>query len=229
MASALLEQRGGLGYNTRIMEQLLIATQNRHKAEEIAELLAAMPLCVITLADGYPDVDLPETGDTFMANARQKALAAASLTGMLTLADDSGLAIDALGGEPGVHSKRFAPTDGERIARVLALLQNIPEARRTARFHCAVVIARPGEVLAEIEETAEGRIIHAPRGARGFGYDPIFQPDGSQRTLAEFDLEEKNAISHRGKAFRKAAAWLQAMRPSFCLNADLSEGEGHHA
>ena len=192
-------------------EILLVATQNRHKAEEIGELLAGLPVRVITLADVNPDLDLPETGDTFMANAREKALTAASLTGMLTLADDSGLAVDALGGEPGVHSKRFAATDPERIAKVLGLLADVPAARRTARFHCAVVIAQPGEVLAEIEETVEGRIIDTPRGAQGFGYDPVFQPNGFDRTLAELDMDEKNAISHRGKAFRKAAELVHAL------------------
>jgi len=190
---------------------LLVATQNRDKAEEIAALLADLPVQVITLADINPELELPETGATFMENAREKALTAAGLTGMMALADDSGLAVDALGGEPGVHSKRFAFTDTERIAKVLELLQDVPDDRRTARFHCAVVIARPGEVLAEIERTVEGRIIRAPRGTNGFGYDPIFQPLGYDCTQAEMSLEEKNAISHRGKAFRKAAEFLHRL------------------
>lgn len=190
---------------------LLVATQNRHKAEEIAVLLADLPVRVQTLADVDPNLDLPETGETFLANARQKAVAAADLTGLLTLADDSGLAVDALDGAPGVHSKRFAATDAARIAKLLARLDATPDARRTARFHCAVVLARPGAVLAEIEETVEGRIIRAPRGDNGFGYDPVFLPDGFDRTLAELGMDEKNAISHRGKAFRKAAALLHAL------------------
>jgi XTP/dITP diphosphohydrolase len=187
---------------------LLVATQNRHKAEEIAELLVDLPVQIITLADINPDLDLPETGATFMENAREKALTAAGLTGRPALADDSGLAVDALNGEPGVHSKRFAPSDDARIAKLLELLTGVPDDRRTARFHCAVVIAQPDKVLAEIEETVEGRIIRSPRGTNGFGYDPIFQPDGFDRTQAEMTLEEKNAISHRGKAFRKAAEFL---------------------
>jgi len=187
---------------------LLVATQNRHKVEEIAKLLADLTVRVIALADIDPDIELPETGDTFWENAREKALTAAELTGMTVLADDSGLAVDALDGEPGVHSKRFADSDAGRIAKLLDLLADVPDNRRSARFHCAVAIARPGEVLAEIEETVEGRIIRAPRGRQGFGYDPIFQPDGFDRTQAEMSMEEKNAISHRGKAFRKAAEFL---------------------
>ena len=187
---------------------LLVATQNRHKAEEIAVLLDGLPVRVVTLADINPGLDVPETGATFLENAREKAVTAAALTGMLTLADDSGLAVDALGGAPGVHSKRFADTDAARNAKLLGLLAAVPDDRRTARFHCAVVIARPGEVLAEIEETVEGRIIREPRGTHGFGYDPIFLPDGFDRTQAEMSMEEKNAISHRGKALREAAAFL---------------------
>jgi len=188
-----------------------VATQNRHKAAEIAALLDDLPVRVITLADIDPSLDLPETGATFMENAREKALAAARRTGLLTLADDSGLAVDALGGAPGVHSKRFADTDPERIAKLLELLKDVPDDHRAARFHCAVVIAQPGEVLAEIEETVEGRITRAPRGMQGFGYDPIFQPDGFDRTQAEMTMEEKNAISHRGKAFRRAAEFLHRL------------------
>ena len=190
------------------MKTLLIATQNPHKAEEIAALLGDFPMRVVTLADIAPELDIPETGDTFRANAREKALAAARATGLLTLADDSGLAVDALGGQPGVHSKRFAATDAARIAKLLALLADVPAEQRTARFHCAVAIATPDGVLAEIEETVEGHMLTTPRGTQGFGYDPIFQPLGKDRTLAEMGMEEKNALSHRGKAFRKAAQWL---------------------
>lgn len=188
---------------------LLVATQNRHKADEIAVLLDDLPVQVVTLADINPGLEMPETGTTFLENAREKAVRAAGLTGMLTLADDSGLAVDALDGAPGVHSKRFAATDAERNAKLLNLLAAVPDDRRTARFHCAVVIAQPGEVLAEIEETVEGCIIREPRGTHGFGYDPVFLPDGFNRTLAEMSTTEKNAISHRGKSLRKAAEFLR--------------------
>ncbi len=193
-----------------MMETLLVATQNRDKAREIAQVLGDLPVRVVTLADVAPDLDIAETGATFMENARLKAQAAARATGLTALADDSGLAVDALGSEPGVHSKRFAPTDAARNAKILEALRDVPDDRRAARFHCAVVIANPDGVLAEIEETVEGVIIRAPRGENGFGYDPIFQPLGETRTTAEMTTAEKNAISHRGKAFRKAAAWLRA-------------------
>lgn len=191
------------------METLLVATQNRHKVAEIAELLAGLTIRVLTLAEVDANLDIPETGATFLANAREKARFAAQHTGLLTLADDSGLAVDALQGAPGIHSKRFAPTDPERIAKLLQLLKNVPEAQRTARFHCAVALATPTEVVTEIEETMEGFIADTPRGSNGFGYDPIFLPLGSQLMLAEMSMEDKNAISHRGKAFRRAAAFLR--------------------
>jgi XTP/dITP diphosphohydrolase len=193
-----------------MIEILLVATQNRDKAREIAAVLGDLPVRVVTLADVAPELDIAETGDTFMENARLKALAAARATGLTALADDSGLAVDALDGAPGVFSKRFGPTDAERNEKLLALLRDVPDHRRAARFHCAVAIATPAGVLAEIEETVDGAITRAPRGADGFGYDPIFQPTGEARTTAEMTLAEKNAISHRGKAFRKAAAWLRA-------------------
>jgi XTP/dITP diphosphohydrolase len=194
------------------MPTILIATQNRYKAAEIGRLLGDTDVHVLTLADVAPALDVPETGETFMENARLKAVAAARATGLLTLADDSGLAVDALDGAPGVHSKRFADTDPARIAKILAGLQGVPWTRRTARFHCAVVIADADGVRAEIEETAEGYITEAPRGDDGFGYDPIFQPAGEARTMAEMTMDEKNALSHRGKAFRAAAAWLRDHR-----------------
>lgn len=190
-------------------DRLLVATQNRHKAIEIADLLAGADIAVVTLADVAPDLDVEETGATFVANARLKAAQAAEATGLLTLADDSGLAVDALGGEPGVYSKRFAPTDEERVAKLLELMREVPDDRRTARFHCAVVIAEPDGEVREVEETVEGTITRAPRGHNGFGYDPIFQPAGDTRTMAELTLSEKNAISHRGKAFRHAALILR--------------------
>jgi len=191
------------------MKTLLIATQNRHKTVEIAQLLATMAVRVVTLADVAPDLDIPETGETFAANAREKALAAACATGLTALADDSGLAVDTLQGQPGVYSRRFAPTDQERILKLLNLLAGVPWPRRTARFHCAVAIADPQGILTEFEETVLGHLTETARGDQGFGYDPIFQADGETRTMAEMTLTEKNAISHRGKAFRRAAAWVR--------------------
>lgn len=206
----LLANSAAVRHNNSTMDTLLVATQNRHKAAEIGALLGDLPVTIRTLGDIDPAWDIPETGTTFRENARQKAVTAAARSGLITLADDSGLAVDALGGEPGVYSKRFAPTDAERNAKLLALLGDRSPAQRTARFHCAVVIAGPQGVLAEIEETVEGIITDAPRGENGFGYDPVFQPVGFDRTMAEMTAAEKNAISHRGKAFRKAAEWLRS-------------------
>ena len=194
-----------------MMQTLLIATQNRHKVAEMMELLPGLEMRVLTLADVAPEWDIPEHGATFRENAREKALAAATRTGLLTLADDSGLAVDALNGEPGVHSKRYASTDPERIARLLRALDGVPGDHRTARFHCAVAIADATGILEELEETVEGTIIESPRGSDGFGYDPIFQPLGGSLTLAEMSMEAKNAISHRGQALRRAARFLQSL------------------
>ncbi|MEI7833354.1 MAG: RdgB/HAM1 family non-canonical purine NTP pyrophosphatase, partial [bacterium] len=191
--------------------KLLVATHNRGKAVEIAELLAGLPVQVVTLADIAPELDTPETGSTFAENARQKALAASAATGLLTLADDSGLAVDALDGAPGVYSKRFALDDEQRVAKMLQLLHDLPVGKRTAAFHCAVCLADANGVVAELEATAPGIIIDIPRGTNGFGYDPIFQPDGFTITMAEMSMAEKNAISHRGKAFRQAAEILRGI------------------
>ena len=191
-----------------MMQTLLIATQNRHKVAEIAKLLPKLEFRVLALAQVAPEWDIPETGETFMENARQKALAAVARTGLLTLADDSGLAVDALNGDPGVHSKRFAPSEDERIAKLLEALADVPCDQWTARFHCALVIADASGILEEIEETVEGMIIPTPRGSKGFGYDPVFLPRSSTLTMAEMSMAAKNAISHRGKALRRAALFL---------------------
>ncbi len=182
---------------------ILLATGNAHKITEVRALLAGLDVTLRTL-DDFPALgDLPETGQTFEANALQKARAAYAATGLLTVADDSGIEIDALGGAPGVHSKRFSPeaTDAANNALLLARLADVPEARRTARYRCVVAVVGAGwERVAD--GRCEGRIGHAPRGAGGFGYDPLFWPDEAPgRTMAELTLAEKNAISHRGRAF----------------------------
>jgi XTP/dITP diphosphohydrolase len=191
------------------MKTLLLATANRHKVDELAALLTDLPVRLVALPEVAPGLELPETGTTFRANAQQKALTAAVATGLLTLADDSGLAVDALDGAPGIYSSRFAPTDDERIAKLLELLTDVPATQRTARFHCALVVATPAGILANIKETAEGTILTAPRGVQGFGYDPIFLPAGEHRSMAELSQAEKNVISHRGKALRHAVTFLR--------------------
>lgn len=189
--------------------RLILATANTHKAGEMQRLLAG---CGRAVTAAPPEVvNMEETGETFAANARIKALAAARATGEKTLADDSGLCVDALDGRPGVRSHRWAgpdATDADRIAKLLNALEGVPAERRTARFVCAMCLAAPEGVLWEGEGAVEGRIANAPHGEGGFGYDPVFLlPDG--RSLAELAPDEKNAVSHRGRAARAAAAWLR--------------------
>jgi XTP/dITP diphosphohydrolase len=182
---------------------LFLATSNTGKRAEFARLL---PPGVRVL--GLDDVRVtlpPETGTTFAENAGVKALAAADQTGLLALADDSGLEVDALNGAPGVCSARFAgePASDERNrAALLAALADVPPEHRTARFACAVAIARHGRIVARASGTCDGFIARSPSGTFGFGYDPIFVlPDG--RTMAELQPSEKNRVSHRARAYRK--------------------------
>jgi len=187
--------------------KLLVATSNEGKLVEIRQILAGVALELVSLSDaGLPAPD--ETGDTFHDNAGQKATICARQSGLWTLADDSGLCVDALDGAPGVHSARYAPTDSERRSKLLAALEGIPQPRRGAHFFCAVALSAPdgGRVL-RTEGRVDGTIALAPRGAHGFGYDPLFVPaETPGKTLAELGPEEKNRLSHRGRA-------LQNLRP----------------
>jgi len=192
--------------------RLLIATHNRGKLIEYQELLAGLPLELVTLNDVGIRDDVAEDGATFAENARTKALAYARRSGWLTLADDSGLEVDALGGEPGVHSKRYAgenKSDPERIAFLLAKLRDVPQSKRTARFHCAIVMASPDGKLWETSGTCEGEIAFEPRGAYGFGYDPVFQVAERGVRMAELPTAEKNKVSHRARAAEKAKKILE--------------------
>jgi XTP/dITP diphosphohydrolase len=187
--------------------KLLVATSNAGKLVEIREIVAGIPLELVSLRD----LRLPppaETGDTFHANAAQKATISARQSGLWTLADDSGLCVEALGGAPGVHSARYAPTDEERRAKLLHALQGVPEEKRGAHFFCAVALSPPdGERILRAEGQVEGSIAFAERGTNGFGYDPVFLPaETPGQTLAELGSAEKNRLSHRGRA-------LQRLRP----------------
>ena len=199
------------------MGRVVVASLNRAKAREIAEILAAegLGLEVVALAD-FPDVTLPpEAGDTFAANALLKARAAAQATGLPAIADDSGLEVDALGGEPGVMSARYAgegASDADRYRRVLALLADVPDAPRTARFRCAAAFVSPEGVELLAEGTCEGRLAREPTGAGGFGYDPIFVPEGYAVTMAQLTPEQKHIISHRGRALRALVPLIRARR-----------------
>lgn len=185
------------------MRTILIATTNAGKVRELRAMLSAMPVTLLGLADIDPPVAPDETGSTFEANAEAKARYYASATGYWTLADDSGLEVDALGGAPGVHSARFAGPDSDdraNNARLLRELSGVSEERRQARYRCALVLAGDGAVLARATGSVEGRIIDEPRGANGFGYDPHFLVSGYDLTAAEMPPELKNQISHRGQA-----------------------------
>ena len=194
--------------------RLVLASLNRAKAAEIARILSdeGTDFEVLSLAD-FPQVELPpETGATFPDNALAKARHAAAALGMAAAADDSGLEVDALGGAPGVLSARYAgeaASDEDRCRKLLAAMLEVPHDRRAARFHCAAAYATPeGQVLLA-EGTCEGTIAREPSGSGGFGYDPVFIPQGEERTMAQLTSAEKHAISHRGHAFRKLAKLIR--------------------
>jgi XTP/dITP diphosphohydrolase len=189
----------------------VLATANRHKVEELSAILAAAGAAVelVPLPAG---VTLPEeTGTTFLANARLKAHAAVAATGEVALADDSGLEVDAIGGDPGVHSARYAgpgADDAANNAKLLAQLEGIHGPNRRARFRCVLVLAGPGRPDVVAQGAIEGFVRPSLRGAGGFGYDPLFQPEGDTRSLAEYPPEEKHRVSHRGQAARQLLALL---------------------
>ncbi|MSS70821.1 MAG: XTP/dITP diphosphatase [Candidatus Latescibacteria bacterium] len=185
---------------------LVLATRNAHKVREIGQVLGP-GFRLRSLAD-FPEVpEVPEEGETFEANAVQKAAFAARALGVPAMADDSGLEVDALQGAPGVRSARFAgerATSAENNAKLLRLLKGVQEAQRSARFRCVIALALPDGTARTAEGACAGRIAEAPRGTGGFGYDPLFIPDGYDRTFAELGEEVKNRISHRAHALRRA-------------------------
>jgi XTP/dITP diphosphohydrolase len=193
------------------MRTLLLATTNHHKVEEYRAVLSDVPFQLFSLLDVRLDIDVEETGITFAENAELKALAYARASGILSLADDSGIEIDALGGAPGVYSARFIRPDAsyeERFRIILEQLQGLPPERRTARFRCVITLAEPSGYHRSVEGVIEGVIADAPRGIHGFGYDPIFLVPELGKTTAELPPEQKNLISHRGRAARLARRLL---------------------
>ncbi|MBQ9088478.1 MAG: RdgB/HAM1 family non-canonical purine NTP pyrophosphatase [Lentisphaeria bacterium] len=189
------------------MSFIVAATANAHKVEEYKKLLGDIDVEIKSLAD-FPDMpEIEENGSTFKENAEIKALAASKFTGAPAFADDSGLEVDALDKRPGIYSSRYATTDPERIAKLLSELDGC--GNRRARFVCAISIAFNGEVLETFEGTVEGNITLAPRGEGGFGYDPVFQPDGYDQTFGELPQEVKNQISHRARAFANAVDFVE--------------------
>ena len=206
-------------------QSIVLATGNPGKLREIAQVLQPLEIDVIGL-DAFDQIDEPaETGETFAENARDKAMYYAQATGQYCLADDSGLAVDALGGQPGVRSARYAadqcPASADRKmidqannARPLAELDGVEDSKRTARFICHLALARPERVVIETSDSLEGMIGRTPKGDNGFGYDPLFYLPQLGCTAAELPAEKKNQISHRGKAVRKFAHLLQSLLTS---------------
>ncbi len=194
------------------MRSLLIATTNRHKLEEFHAMFSGLPYQLLSLNDIQSSVDVEEAGTTFRENAELKALTYARISGLLSLADDSGLAIDALDGAPGVYSARFAGVDTsyeERFRLIFEKLRGLPASRRTARFQCVITVAEPSGVYQSVDGVIEGVIAEEARGVYGFGYDPIFFVPSLGKTTAELLPEHKNQISHRAQAARRARTLLE--------------------
>jgi XTP/dITP diphosphohydrolase len=185
--------------------EILIATQNPGKVREFRLLLASLKTRLRFLSELRLQVEVPEDGATYIDNASQKALTYALASGLLTLADDSGLEVDAMGGTPGIHSARYAPgRDTDRVTALLVQLRDVPWEQRTARFRCVVAIATPTGELYSAEGVCEGLIAFEPKGQGGFGYDPIFYLPEYDRTMAQLPQAEKNRISHRARAVEAA-------------------------
>jgi XTP/dITP diphosphohydrolase len=196
--------------------QVVLATRNQHKVPEIRRVLAAAGANVELLSlERFDSVgEITETGVTFAANATLKARTVATITGMPALADDSGICVDAMNGMPGVFSGRWSGRHGDDAANLdllLAQLADVPDADRRAAFVCVAAAVLPDGTTVLAEGTVRGHLIRERRGANGFGYDPIFVPDGEVRTTAEMDPAEKDAISHRGRAFTAIATDLKRL------------------
>jgi XTP/dITP diphosphohydrolase len=195
--------------------QLILATRNAHKLHEIERILG--PQFVVRGLSPRDEVaEIDESGSSYEENARLKAVAASKRLPGLIIADDSGLEVDVLGGAPGIHSARYAGEDvgsKDKIAKLLSQLAEVDakDEQRRARFHCVLALARGGRILATFEGVVEGKIAERPRGSGGFGYDPIFIPDGFKKTFAELPRDVKNNISHRAKAIRKLHAKLPTL------------------
>ena len=192
------------------MTTFVLATANPHKTREMRDILTVLGFDVRARPENAPDVD--ETSETLEGNALLKAQALALLTGEPALADDTGLFVDALDGRPGVYSARYAgsgASDADNVAKLLAELNDVPDAMRDARFRSVIAVAYPDGGSFTVEGLLEGSIARSPRGSEGFGYDPVFVPAGaSGRTLAELTAEQKNELSHRGRALRALAEKL---------------------
>jgi len=193
--------------------KLLLGTNNQAKVREYRSLLPDLDHKLVTLSENGISVEVEEVGDSLEENARLKATIIAAKSRLLTLADDSGLEVDALGGEPGKLSARYAgenASDAERIAYLLKRMNGVPQEKRTARFRCVIALATPEGKVKLCSGECPGLITLEPRGEHGFGYDPIFYLPELGKTMAELPLEQKNKISHRGRAAREAARVLKS-------------------
>ncbi len=193
---------------------LLLATRNAHKTAEFAQILGGE--FIVSDLRSLPDaLEVEETGNTFEENAMLKAVAASRLTKMLVVADDSGLEVETLGGAPGIRSARYAGenvTDAQNVAKLLTELDRVGDASEAkARFYCALAIALNGEAICTVAGEVRGEIIRQARGNSGFGYDPVFVPDGFEDTFAALSVETKNAISHRAQAIAALRNYLQQL------------------
>ena len=199
-------------------ERLAIASRNEHKLRELARICGDWPVEWVTVENhdpaAFPDVE--ETGDTYLDNALLKATQVAAALGLPAIADDSGIEVDALGGAPGPRSARYAgerATDEQNLDAMLRAMRGVPSGGRTARYRCVAAIAWPDGLSAHADGVCEGSLIAKRRGVRGFGYDPVFVPAGWEKTMAELIDEEKDRISHRGRAFRSLAELLEPTDP----------------
>lgn len=194
------------------MKKIILATGNQGKLHEFRSLTSRYPWTVLSLKD-FPELPkVLETGSTFRENARLKAASAAEKTGLVSLADDSGLVVDYLGGFPGVNSARFAGEEGndqKNNEKLLKMLEGVPEDQRKARFSCTIAVVEPSGQTVYCEGFCEGLILTEARGTNGFGYDPLFFLPELGKTMAELAMEEKNSISHRGKAFKAVLPLLE--------------------
>ena len=193
----------------RFPERLAVASRNPGKVREILAICNDWPVRWLTADERWPDVE--ETGDTYLENATLKAVAVARAVGVDAIADDSGIEVDALGGGPGVRSARFSgrgATDRANLAKLIDAIRDVPSHDRTARYRCVALVATPGGRATHAEATCEGSLAAEPRGEGGFGYDPIFVPEGFEQTSAELPAEQKDEISHRGRALRELVPFL---------------------
>lgn len=187
-------------------DKIVFASKNKGKIREVKQLFSSISIEVLPVSE---DFDPIEDGETFLDNALIKAKEAALATGIVALADDSGLMVDALDGAPGVHSSRYAENDKARINKLLQALENVQDDLRGARFVCSMALVSPaGHLLHSTSGVCEGRIIYQPQGTDGFGYDPVFFLSELGLTMAQIPLEKKNTVSHRSKALRQMLEWL---------------------